>query len=248
MRHIAMVAVLSCLAIATSNAQEKAAWGSLSGKIVDGKTKEPVADAIVFLKPVNGGFPIHADDRVRKDLTIQVPAGRTFDSRMVAHYPHYLDGDKKKVSTGQKLVFVGDKVQDHIFQFSAFRMLATDESAELAFRRVLLAGARDPLKVQSQSYIAAGERVSIDLQFLAGHSAQSQAYAELRLHVFAFNHPYFSVTKKDGTFTMPRVPAGKEVIVWAWQEDIGYVLTKTGKKMTFKEGKNTVDLESETPK
>src|SRR5258708_10726685 len=93
MRRAAFSLLVFCLPSITANAQDKAQWGTLSGKVFDEKSKKPVADAIVYLKPLAGNFPIHADDKVRKDLTLQIPAGRTFDFRMVGHFPYYMDGE-----------------------------------------------------------------------------------------------------------------------------------------------------------
>lgn len=241
MRHIAIASLFLCGTLAT-NAQEKAAWGSLSGKVIDGKTKQPVANAIVCLKSLTDSFPIHAEDRVRKDLIIQIPAGRNFDFQMITYYPHYLDADKKKVSTGQKLIFVGDKLQGHALRIDALLWTANDESTADAFKKLIkLSDTRGGTQI---AYVAPGDRATVELKFLAGHRVQSETYAELRMHLFAFNHPYFAITQKDGSFTIPRIPAGKDVIVWAWQEDARHLLTESGKKMTFKEGKNTLDIES----
>jgi hypothetical protein len=230
MNRVVLHAVVFSLAVPPIAAQEKPAWGSLSGKITDEKTQKPIADAIVFLKSPTamGRLPIHADDKVRKDLVIKVPAGREFDFRMLAHYPHYVDGDKK-VSTGQKLVLIGDSQQDHIFRLDLLPTLATDELTSKLIHRRLRSGDPSDEGLTEASYLAAGTKVDLEFKYLAGYSLQSQTYRELKTHIAVFDHPYFAVSQKDGTFTMPRVPAGTEVIVWAWQEDVGYLLTKTGK-------------------
>jgi hypothetical protein len=247
MRRILMSAVACCLAATAVQAQEKpepkpAAWGSLSGKLVNEKTGEPVADVIVFLKsPKNGDFPIHADDKIRKDLVIQIPPGRTFDFRILAHYSYPVD-DEKKGSTGQKLTVIGDAVQTHAISIALLLNppLAADEKTAEVLRKRFQSGDPDFGRADV-AYLAAGEKTTVDLKYKAGYRLQSQTYRELKMHLFVFEHPYFAVTKKDGSFTIPRVPAGGEVTVFAWQEDTGFLLTKTGKKMTLKEGKNTLD-------
>jgi hypothetical protein len=238
-------AIIAVMAFVPAHGQEKkephAKWGSLSGKFIDEK-KKPIADAIVFLKIPKGNFPIHADDKVREDLVIQVPAGRKFDFRVLAHFPYYLDGDKK-VSTGQKLTLIGDTQQNHIIRTDAVSMLATtDESAKMLRARVKVGDPED-CDLGTLGILAAGENTKLEFKHLAGYRLQSETYGELKIHIFVFDHPYFAITQKDGSFTMPRVPVGTEAVVWAWQEDIGYLLTKAGKKMTFKEGKNTLDVE-----
>ena len=73
---------------------------------------------------------------------------------------------------------------------------------------------------------------------------QSQTYREMKTILVVFDHPYYAISRMDGTFTIPRIPAGSEVIVWAWHEDVGYLLTRAGKKTTLKAGKNTFDIEA----
>src|SRR5581483_7645640 len=60
--------------------------------------------------------------------------------------------------------------------------------------------------------------------------------------VGVYHHPYFAVTKADGTFTIPRVPAGAEVILMGWHEANGYVEGRDGRKLTFQPGENKVEL------
>jgi hypothetical protein len=62
-------------------------------------------------------------------------------------------------------------------------------------------------------------------------------------NVWCFDHPYFAITKTDGSFRIPRVPAGMEVQVMAWHESQGWLFTKEGKTMTLKKGKNVLDFE-----
>jgi hypothetical protein len=225
-----------------THAQEKMLWGNLSGKVTDKKTEKPVADAIIFLKLTKGAFPIHPDDKKQKDIVIQIPAGRNFDFRMLAHFPYYLDGDKK-VSTGQKFTLIGDAQQDHAFQFATNYVLTTNQADGKKLKHHFQSG--DPHVLFSETYIAAGERYDAELKHLAGYRVQSQFYREMMATVFVFNHPYFAITKKDGSFTIPRAPAGTELIVFGWHEDTGYLLTKSGKAMTLKEGKNSLDVSAE---
>src|SRR4051812_22793948 len=56
-------------------------------------------------------------------------------------------------------------------------------------------------------------------------------------HVCVFEHPYFAVTKKDGTFEIPGgLPDGEYAVVF-WQEKAG----EKEAKVTVKAGKGTVD-------
>ena len=67
--------------------------------------------------------------------------------------------------------------------------------------------------------------------------------AGIEARAFVFDHPYYAITKQDGTFTVPRVPAGSDMQVMAWHESQGWLLTSKGKTMKLKEGKNTLDFE-----
>jgi hypothetical protein len=85
------------------------------------------------------------------------------------------------------------------------------------------------------------------MKFNTGYHLQSETYRELQARIVVFEHPYFAVTKKDGSFTMPRVPVG-EWTLSAWHEDVGYAIKtkrdgKAGLKITLKVGKNTYEPE-----
>jgi hypothetical protein len=194
-------------------------WGGLSGKVIDAKTKKPVPDAVVFLKAPRGTyFPIHEDDRKRSDLAVQIPPGGTFDFRMLVHYPNYFDG-VKKVPTGQKFVVKGDPQQDHQFTFFANKK---------SFGNIVKAGSNVEVSLEPSALPA---------------TMQSDIYATMKAHVYVFNHPYHAITGKDGTYTIPRVPAGAEVCVMGWHEEVGWLLTKTGKTKAFQAGKNSFAIE-----
>ncbi|MER3523154.1 MAG: hypothetical protein C4326_03595 [Ignavibacteria bacterium] len=57
-------------------------------------------------------------------------------------------------------------------------------------------------------------------------------------YIGVFNHPFFAVTGNDGTFTLPKLPAG-EYTVEAWHEKYG---TQTAKVKVDAAGKATVDF------
>jgi hypothetical protein len=55
-----------------------------------------------------------------------------------------------------------------------------------------------------------------------------------------FDHPYFAVTKPDGTYEIAKVPTGAEVEIVYWHEDLGE--PKVLKKITLKPD-NTENIE-----
>lgn len=60
---------------------------------------------------------------------------------------------------------------------------------------------------------------------------------------FTFNHPYFAITKEDGTFEIKGVPTGAEVNLVAWHEGADYFNGGAkGMPITLKKGENAVEL------
>jgi hypothetical protein len=56
-----------------------------------------------------------------------------------------------------------------------------------------------------------------------------------------FTHPYFGVTDAKGKYTIKNVPIDTELTVYMWHESMPSKVEQ--KKMSFKKGDNTVDLE-----
>ena len=68
-------------------------------------------------------------------------------------------------------------------------------------------------------------------------SCEQHPFMSARL--LTFYHPYFAVTKDDGSFEIANVPTGEELVLYVWHESMD---KKTEfKKLTFKAGDNTVD-------
>ena len=67
----------------------------------------------------------------------------------------------------------------------------------------------------------------------------------MKSYTQVFDHPYFSVTDKDGSFSIPNVPDGTYEIV-AWQEKFGSkrVLSQS---VTVKSGSAQVNFEFKRP-
>jgi hypothetical protein len=60
---------------------------------------------------------------------------------------------------------------------------------------------------------------------------------------YVYDHPYVALTQADGTFSMPRVPAGAEVTIMAWHEvAVLNALAIKGKAITLKAGENKFDF------
>ena len=62
----------------------------------------------------------------------------------------------------------------------------------------------------------------------------------MQAEVYVFDHPYYAITKDDGTYTIPFVPAGAEVFIMGHHAAVGYVVNANkGKAVTIQKNKNT---------
>lgn len=277
MRHLLLCALPVALLglLWTSNpghAQQKLAstgWGSLSGKVtfngdppavgsfedlmkkhadaacclagkkiekieqtwlIDPKTKG-VANVMVWVKTPAGKYlPTHDKYKNRKEeITIDQPHC-AFIPRIAAFNPYYRDG-AKKVPTGQTMVIKNSAVVAH-----NTRAIGSP-SVNPGFNYTI------PPKTE----IDVSEKVFP--QFLP-ININCDIHPWMAAKLFVFDHPYYALTKEDGSYEIPIAPAGAEISIMAWHEGVGYVLPKgkMGEPMTLKEGKNTFDFHVNPPK
>lgn len=186
-----------------------------------------VANVLIYLKAPKGSyFPIHDDDKNRKDtVTIDQPFC-AFLPRIAVLYPEYFDGKERKQS-GQKFKVLNSATFTHNFQWKGQTDYGNDggnyQMAPKSEKSVDISYQPQPIEFNCDIH-----------KFMVGK-------------IWTFDHPYAAVTKKDGTFEISRVPAGAEISVIAWHEALGELTTegfdgKEGKKMTFKEGENTLNF------
>jgi hypothetical protein len=187
---------------------------------IDAKTKG-VANVCVYLRrPPNGVLPIHPDDKIRKDAIVLDAPFCAYVPHMVAVYPEWFDG-KDRGETGQKFVV---KNSSPVVQNAR---MTGDANHNPGYNLAILKATEHTFSLRPQK-----------LPVLV----HCDVHPWMDAFVWVFDHPYFAITKADGTFTIPRVPAGMEVQVMAWHESQGWLFTKDGKTMTLKQGKNTVDF------
>ncbi|MBI1830440.1 MAG: hypothetical protein HYR84_03205 [Planctomycetes bacterium] len=185
--------------------------------VVDAKTKG-IANVAVWIKPPDGAvFPIHPLDKKRKDpVTIDQPFC-AFVPHMVALYPTYHDG-KEFVSTGQKFIVQNTSIVTHNVRST------TQLKYNEAFNVNMISKTEREFALKPQPFPI---------------TLECDLHRFMNAYVCVFDHPYFAITQEDGTFTIPRVPAGAEVTLFAWHEVVVLnALAIEGRKMTFKEGKN----------
>jgi hypothetical protein len=258
--HLLMVALLAPVLVTSAVGQEKKllaadGWGSLSGRVVykgdlpkpdslvpkmqvhadkqccltgkdaekidptwvvDPKTKG-VANVLVYLRaPAGTYFPIHDDDKKRTDIVVIDQPHCAFVPHVVALFPSYFDG-KEQVSTGQKFQIQNSAPVPHNTRATP------DPLKNVGFNITLPPGAKNEFVMKPQ-------RLPIMIN--------CDIHPWMNARVGVYDHPYFAVTKTDGAFSLPRVPAGAEIELISWHEANGWVEGKDGRKLNLKAGKN----------
>ena len=208
--------------------------GILNPHVIDPNTKG-VANVVVFLKrPTEGKWPIQEMDKVRKEpLVIDAPL-LAFEPRISVHYPEWFDG-KDRGKTGQEFILMNSSPAA-----MNYRAIG-DGKINDGFN--MLALRNEPINVTK--VLAANKQLKPQLLPIG---LVDNLHSWMQGYVFLLDHPYYAITKEDGTFSIARVPVGMEVQVMAWHETTGWLLNKKyGKSIALKKGKNTVDFEMPVP-
>ncbi len=181
-----------------------------------------VANVVVFLKrPKNGVLPIPPIDRVRDEPVILDTPFAAIKPYMSAFYPEWNDGTNRG-ETGQKLIVRNSSPLPHAIRFTGSpNSIPNFGVTHAAGKEVEMTLKPQPLPVR----------------------ADCGMHHWMSVYVWVFDHPYFAITKADGSFSIPRVPAGLEVQVSAWHSGQGWLLTKEGRTMKLERGRNVLDVE-----
>jgi len=196
--------------------------------IIDPKTKG-VKNVVVWLKAgVGEYFEIQKKDQVRnKPVEIDQPHC-AFIPHVTVVYPEFFDG-KKSVPTGETLIVKNSAPVPHNSNFTS-----PDPVANPGGNNFIPPGGQQLVKVNPM-------RLPFNLQ--------CNIHGWMSAYVFVFDHPYYAITKDDGTYVIPDVPAGVQVNLMGWHEAVGYAsdakgqpLTNKGRAITFNAGANTFDM------
>jgi hypothetical protein len=189
--------------------------------VIDKKTKG-IANVFVWIKPPVGTyFPIQAADKVRKNTVTMDQPDCVYEPHAVVLFPEYFDG-AKMVPTGQKFVVKNGAKCAHSVRTSP------DPKIDIAQNFNLPPDAQRECEFKPQRY-----PIQIDCAF----------HGWMNAYVGVYDHPYHALTQADGSFTMPRVPAGAEVTIMAWHEVVVLnALAIKGKAITLKAGENKFDF------
>jgi plastocyanin len=109
---------------------------------------------------------------------------------------------------GQTLVFKSSDAVNHNVRYFGF--------ANAAFNKILPPNGQDEVKLVA-------ERRPIGLA--------CDVHPWMKGYIMVFDHPFFAVTKPDGSFEIQGVPAGTQKLV-VWQGAVGYVTPGLGAGMT----------------
>ncbi len=190
--------------------------------IVDAKTKG-VANVMVYLKvPAGTYIPTHAKYKNRNDTVVIDQPHCAFLPRVSGYNPSYFDDAGKLVPSGQKLTIKNSASVSHNVRAT------TNPVFNKPFNENM------PPMTESERIFKA-QPLPITLQ--------CDVHTWMSARLFVFDHPYYAITKADGSFEIPFVPAGAQIGVAAYHEDVGYLLTKDGKQMVLKEGENRFDFQ-----
>jgi len=178
-------------------------------------------NAVVFLRRPDGIiWPIDDADKIRKDpLVIDAPLA-AFDPHVAALYAEWFDG-KNRGKTGQRCLM--RNTSPYLQNYRAFGNPKFNDGFNIN------------LPPQTEQEVAVQPQLLPILLV-------DDFYFWKKAYVFVFDHPYFAITNADGEFSIPRVPAGMQLKVMAWHEEVGWLLGKEGRSVTFHAGKNVLDI------
>jgi hypothetical protein len=196
--------------------------------VVDPKTKA-VANVVVWIKaPKDTYFPLPPNYKPNKNPVVIDQPHCAFLPRVSAYQPvDIVNG--KEVATGQKVLFKNSATVPHNTRAVGHPLKNEGFNTNLP-----------PKTDLEKSFVPQLLPISIQCDV--------HPWMGAKLHVF--DHPYFAITKGDGTYEIPQVPAGAEVSLMVYHEGVGWVLPELGKgkAVTLTAGKNVHDFEVKAPK
>jgi hypothetical protein len=162
--------------------------------------KGGVANVFVWIAPPKGKF-FHVDPAKKtwEDEVVIDQPHCAFIRHAVITFPHYKDDKGKTVETKQRFVVKN----------SSKALLHNTNVAGGVNQSIPAGGA--PLHVEGLEPSSKPVRIKCDIH------TWMDAYAGV------FDHPYATITKKDGTFEIKNVPVGAEVEIYAWHEKADYL-------------------------
>lgn len=197
--------------------------------VVD-KADKGVANVIVWLRAPRGKYfdiPEKSRDRASETVTLGQPYC-AFEPHVVALFPSYYDADsKKQKATGQKFKVVNNATISHNTNITPKDPIINP------------GGLNELLKAKAGDKVEERELKLKPCKDADANGEQSFTVA-CNIHPWMkasgriFDHPFFAITNKDGSFKIENAPAGAELELVYWHESMD--APKVLKKITVKEG------------
>jgi hypothetical protein len=178
-----------------------------------------VANVVVYVKVAKGFYFKKPDDKAKAwpDEVIVDQPYCAFRPHVTALYPEYYDG-KTYTKTGQVLKVLNTASIGHNIKVGGSSDVNPVKGGTLS--------------AKSGQYLFDGIRLDRDKITM-----NCDIHKWMTGYALTFDHPYFAVTKPDGTFEIKNVPAGTELVIKAWHEELKHFdPTSGGTKFTLKKG------------
>jgi hypothetical protein len=182
-----------------------------------------LANVFVWLKPPPGTyFKIDPKKRTWPQEVVLDQPYCAFEPHALVLFPSYVNPDNPTTSKGTAQQFI------------------VRNSAPMNHNVNYRGGPENP---GESRIILPGKQLRVELEPSAKEVVfKCDIHPWMSAYVRAFDHPYATVSGKDGTYEINNVPAGAEVRVVVWHEVAGYVEGEEGKSAKMKAGENVLDF------
>jgi hypothetical protein len=186
-----------------------------------------VANVVVWVKPPDGQFFVVPEDQRTRTDTIEVDQPYcAFEPHVLVAFPKYRDEAGKEHPTGQKFEVKNSAPINHNTKFQG--STKSNPGANLVIQAK-----------GKQEFSLNPDRQAINLS--------CDIHKWMTGYVWAFDHPYATVTDQNGNFEL-QVPAGSKIYVVGWHEKGGYLPSNKGQEVEVKPGEaKEVNLSVKAP-
>jgi hypothetical protein len=189
-----------------------------------------VANVVVWLRAPKGKYFKVPDNQQKPEEVVKIDQPFcAFEPHVVTLFPSYFDG-KKQQKTGQHFEIANSAEIPHNtnWQGSDTTLISGDNK--------ILPPKQKPLGIAvrpSKDKDAGGEQVV---------RIKCDIHTWMRGFAWVFDHPYAAVTDKNGNYEIKGVPAGADVEIVYWHEDVADAKPQVLKTAKLKDGDNTEDF------
>jgi len=218
LRSFALLAAVAALTTSTAAAQDK--WGGLKGQIILSKPPEPRKVDVTTDKP-------HCESKGELKYEDIIVDSKTKGVKNVVVWLRPDTDDRKDP-------FPKDKIHPNLAK-AAPKNHVIDQPCCQFVPRIIAARAGDTVEVKNSSpvphnvnYNSDAESFNVTVPSMATHKPKQalevqatpilfkcDIHSWMQGRIRVFDHPYFAVTKDDGTFEIKDAPAGKwRLVIW----------------------------------